>query len=154
MNYTIREATEEDFPAIMSLVKELADYERSPDKITNTVEQMKQEKDLFTCLVAESEEKEIVGMALYFFAYFTWVGKSLYLEDIVVTQAWRQHKIGTALLARLMQAAREANCKRVRWQVLSWNESAINFYKKCNAEISDQWLNCTISEEGIAEFCL
>lgn len=154
MNYTIREATEEDFPAIMSLVKELAEYERSPDKITNTVEQMKQEKGLFTCLVAESEEKEIVGMALYFFAYFTWVGKSLYLEDIVVTQAWRQHKIGTALLARVMQAAREENCKRVRWQVLSWNESAINFYKKRSAEISDQWLNCTISEEGIAEFGL
>ena len=154
MNYTIREATEEDFPAIISLIKELAEYERSPDKVTNTVEQMKQEKELFKCLVAETEEKEIIGMALYFFAYFTWVGKSLYLEDIIVTQVWRQYKIGTALLARVMQAAREENCKRVRWQVLNWNESAINFYKKCNAEISDQWLNCTISEEGIAEFGL
>lgn len=151
MEYTVREATEEDFPAILSLIKELAEYERSPDKVTNSVEQMKQEKELFRCLVAESEEKEIVGMALYFFAYFTWVGKSLYLEDIIVTQAWRQHKIGTTLLARVMEAAREENCKRVRWQVLNWNESAINFYKKCNAELSDEWLNCTINEEEIAK---
>lgn len=152
MEVKIRRAVEEDFPAILSLIKELADYERSPYAVTNTVELMKQEKDHFRCFVAESAEQGIVGMALYFFAYFTWVGKSIYLEDIIVSREYRGLKIGSALMDRVMQEAKEENCKRVRWQVLDWNESAIGFYRKCGAEINADWLNCTFDEHGIIDY--
>jgi len=154
MNFNIRKATEADFQAILSLIKELAEFEKAPDKVTNTTEQMKQEKDLFRCFVAETETKEIVGMALYFFAYFTWVGKSLYLDDIYVKDAFRNHKIGTALLRKIFEVANKENCKRVRWQVLKWNHSAIQMYTKSGAEIDDEWLNCTFDEVGIENFRL
>lgn len=152
MIFDIRKATEDDFPAILSLIKELADFEKAPDKVTNTVEQMKQEKDLFRCFVAETEAGEIVGMALYFFAYFTWVGKSLYLDDIFVKDSFRKHKIGTALLGKIFEVARAEKCKRVRWQVLKWNNSAIQMYNKSGAEIDDEWLNCSFDEDGIKNF--
>ena len=152
MNFTIRKATEDDFPAILELIRELALFERAPDKVTNNLDQMKREKDLFRCYVAETSGKEIVGMALFFFAYYTWVGKSLYLEDLIVNEAYRKLKIGTELLRRVMQTAKEENCKRVRWQVLDWNEPAISFYRKTGAEVSSEWLNCTFDEKGIANF--
>jgi len=150
--FTIRKGREEDFPSLLALIKELAEYERSPDAVTNTVEQMRQEKNHFRCFVAESAEYGIVGMALYFFAYFTWVGKSIYLEDIIVSREFRNRKIGAALMRRVMQEARDENCKRVRWQVLNWNEPAISFYRKCGAEINSDWLNCTFDEKGIVLF--
>lgn len=150
--FTVREATLEDFPAILSLIKELAEYERSPDAVTNSVEQMKRQQKHFSCFVAELPDGKIAGMTLFFTAYFTWVGKSIYLEDIIVSQAYRQMGIGMALMERVMQKARDENCKRVRWQVLDWNEPAISFYKKCGAEINGDWLNCTFDEKGIALF--
>jgi len=152
MEVTIRRAVEEDFPAILTLIKELAEYERSPNAVTNTVKQMRQEKDHFRCFVAESEEYGIVGMALYFFAYFTWVGKSIYLEDIIVSREFRKRGIGALLMKRVMKEAMDASCKRVRWQVLDWNEPAISFYRKCGAEINGDWLNCTFDENGITLF--
>lgn len=150
--YTVREATEEDFPAILSLIKELAEYERSPDAVTNSVEQMKREQNHFSCFVAEQPDGTIAGMALFFTVYFTWVGKSIYLEDIIVSQAYRQMGIGMALMKRVIRRAQDENCKRVRWQVLDWNEPAISFYRKCGAEISGDWLNCTFDQKGIALF--
>ena len=152
MNINIRIAREEDFPEVLLLIKELAAFEKSSEKVTNSIELMKKEKDLFHCFVAETETKETVGMALYFFAYYTWVGKSLYLEDIYVKESFRKHKIGTALLRRIFEVAREENCKRVRWQVLNWNQSAIQMYKKSGAEIDDEWLNCNFDAEGIKNF--
>jgi GNAT superfamily N-acetyltransferase len=154
MNISIRKATPEDFPVILSLIRELAAFEKAPEKVTNTVEQMRQEQDLFRCFVAETEDREIVGMALYFFAYFTWVGKSLYLEDIYIKESFRKLKIGTALLNRIFEVAREENCKRVRWQVLNWNESAIQMYKKNGADIDNEWLNCNYDADGIKNFGL
>ena len=152
MEITVRPATEDDFPAVLSLIKELAEFERATEKVTNSVEQMKQEQDLFRCFVAETGSGEIVGMALFFMAYYTWVGKSIYLDDIYVKRSLRQQKIGTALLNKVFEVAREEKCKRVRWQVLDWNEPAIAFYRKCGAEISDEWLNCSFDEAGIADF--
>jgi GNAT superfamily N-acetyltransferase len=152
MNINIRRAREEDFPEVLLLIKELAAFEKAPEKVTNSIELMKKEKDLFHCFVAETETREIVGMALYFYAYYTWVGKSLYLEDIYVKESFRKHKIGTALLRRIFEVAREENCKRVRWQVLNWNQSAIQMYKKSGAEIDDEWLNCNFDAEGIKNF--
>jgi GNAT superfamily N-acetyltransferase len=152
MNINIRRAREEDFHEVLLLIKELAAFEKASEKVTNSIELMKKEKDMFHCFVAETETKEIVGMALYFFAYYTWVGKSLYLEDIYVKESFRKHKIGTALLRRIFEVANEEDCKRVRWQVLNWNQSAIQMYKKSGAEIDDEWLNCNFDAEGIKNF--
>lgn len=148
----IREAAETDFPEILSLIKELAEFEKAPEKVTNTVEQMKQEKDLFRCFVAETPSGEIAGMALYFFAYYTWVGKSLYLDDIYVKKIYRNMGIGSALLNRIFDEARLGECKRVRWQVLNWNSDAIELYRKCGATLDNEWLNCDFDIEGIRKF--
>lgn len=148
----LREATENDFPGILALVKELAEFEKAPEKVTNTVEQMRNEKDLFHCIVAETPSGEIAGMALYFFAYYTWVGKSLYLDDIYVKKNYRRMHIGSSLLNRIFEVARQEDCKRVRWQVLNWNSNAIELYRKCGATIDDEWLNCDFDFEGIKNF--
>jgi predicted N-acetyltransferase YhbS len=100
MKINIRKATEADFPAILGLIKELALFEKAPEKVTNTVEQMKEEQGLFRSIVAETKTGEIVGMALYFFAYYTWVGKSLYLDDLYVKETHRKLKIGTSATER------------------------------------------------------
>lgn len=149
MQITIRKAGVKDFSAILSLIKELALFEKAPDKVTNTVEQMGNEKDFFHCFVAETAGKEIVGMALYFFAYYIWVGKSLYLDDLYVKESFRGQEIGTKLLQKIFETAKEENCKRIRWQVLDWNKPAIDMYKKIGAIIDDEWINCDIDAAGI-----
>ncbi|NLJ42531.1 MAG: GNAT family N-acetyltransferase [Bacteroidales bacterium] len=154
MNINIRKAEENDFPAVLSLIKELAEFEKSPEKVTNTVDLMKKEKDLFICYVAETDDREIVGMALFFFAYYTWVGKSLYLDDIYVKKDFRNNKIGKSLLKKVFEIARKEECKRVRWQVLNWNQSAIDVYRKLGAEIDDEWLNCSFDLDGIRNFAI
>lgn len=150
--YIVREAREEDFPAVYSLVLELAVYERSADSVTNNVELMILEKEHFDCFVAETQAGEIIGMALFFTAYYSWVGKSLYLEDIIVREGYRQSGVGTALIDAIMREAEKKGCRRIRWQVLEWNEPAIRFYTKCGADISREWLNCTFDEKGIAAY--
>lgn len=152
MNIKIRKATEEDFPAILEMIKGLALFEKAPEKVTNSVEQMKEEKDLFRCVVAETKAGEIVGMALWFYAYYTWVGKSLYLDDLFVKESHRKNKIGTLLLNYIMEVARNENCKRVRWQVLNWNTNAIELYRKAGAVIDGEWLNCDFDADGIKNF--
>jgi len=152
MNIILRKANEVDFPEILLLIKELALFEKSPEKVTNTVELMKKEKEFFRCYVAETQNKEIVAMAIYFFAYYTWVGKSLYLEDLYVKESFRKQKIGSALLRKVFEIANEEDCKRVRWQVLNWNEPAIQMYTKSGAVIDDEWLNCNFDSEGIKNF--
>lgn len=149
MDIRIRKATVEDFPSVLALIKELAEFERAPEKVTNTVEQMVREKDYFECIVAETDTNAIAGIALYFFAYYTWVGKSLYLEDIVVKKEFRGQKIGTALMEEIFRVAREEDCKRIRWQVLEWNSRAIEMYRKLGAEVDNEWLNCTVDHKGI-----
>ena len=148
----IRHATEQDFPAVLDLVKELAVYQGLPDKVLNTVEQMKAEKDLFRCLVAENGQGQIIGIASYFFAYYTWVGKSLYLDDLVVKQSERGQKAGSRLLKEIVNIAENENCKRVRRLVSDWNTSAIEFYKKCGAEIDHEACVCDLDTEAIRNF--
>ena len=105
---------------------------------------MQEENHYFQSLVAEKEDGEIVGMAIYFFAYYTWVGKSLYLDDIVVKEKYRGNKIGTKLLDKVIEFGNENNCKRIRWQVLDWNTNAIEFYRKYGAKLDGEWINCDI----------
>ncbi len=148
MSIIIRDGSEADFPAILSLVKELAVFQNTPERVLNTVEQMKEEMPLFRCLIAETKEHEIVGMATYFFAYYTWVGKSLFLDDLYVQDAYRGRGIGSQLLDRIFEIARDEKCKRVRWLVSDWNKSAIEFYEKCGAEIDHEACVCDV--EGVA----
>jgi diamine N-acetyltransferase len=142
MDVTVRKATEKDLTAIFSLIRELAIFENGLDKVTNSVEQMKEEKDFFKCLVAENETGEIIGIALYFFAYYTWVGKSLYLDDLVVKRAFRGNGIGTTLMEKVFEVAKEEKCKRLRLQVLHWNSPAIELYKKNGFTVDKEWYNC------------
>ena len=152
MDFNIRYATEEDFPAILLLIRELAAFEKAPEKVTNSVEQMKREQELFRCLVAETGTREIVGIALYFFAYFTWVGKSLYLDDLYIKKTFRKQKIGSALLKRIFEVANSEGCKRVKWQVLNWNQPALQLYMKSGASIDGEWLNCDFDSDAIKNF--
>lgn len=142
MNVTIRNAEPRDYQAILSLIKELAHFERAPERVTNTVEQMNEESSHFQALVAEKDDGEIIGMAVFFFAYFTWVGKSLYLDDIYVKKQYRGNKIGSRLLEKVKEYAKSEKCKRLRWQVLDWNTEAIEFYEKYGATLDGEWINC------------
>ena len=144
IDYHIRPAAEQDFEAVLGLIKELALFEKAPEKVTNTVEQMKAEQAHFQAWVAEKPDGEIVGFALFYFVYYTWVGKSLYLDDLYVKEAYRGHKIGSKLLDKVIEIGKQNNCKRIRWQVLNWNKPAIDFYKKLGANLNDEWINCDL----------
>ncbi len=154
MNITIRNTEEKDFPQIIALIKELAKFEKAEDQVTNTVDQMLDEKDFFKCFVAETDNGEVIGMALYYFVYYTWVGKSLYLDDLYIKPSFRGKKVGSKLLQKLFDVAKVENCKRVRWQVLDWNEPAIKLYKKMGAKLDSEWYNCDFDKKAIKEITI
>ncbi len=141
----LRKATPEDIPAIMRLVHELAVYEKAPEEVSNTEERMLKEgfgaQPAFGCILAETEGN-VVGMSLYYYRYSTWKGRRLYLEDLIVTEAARGTGLGKLLFDRTIEIAKEEGCSGMMWQVLDWNEPAINFYKKYNARLDGEWLNC------------
>ena len=124
-----------------------SEYEKAPQEVTNTIDDMIRDgfgvHPIFYCLVAEFEDK-IIGMAIYFIKYSTWKGKGVYLDDIVVKESLRGKGIGKKLFDAVVEDAKKLNCKQMHWQVLDWNEPAINFYKKYNAEIDKGWLNCKL----------
>jgi GNAT superfamily N-acetyltransferase len=151
MEIKIRRGVEKDIPALFDLINELAMFEKSPDEVKNSIEKMCRESNYFRFFIAE-KEKEIVGSALYFFAYYSWVGKSLYLDDLYVKEKYRGKNIGKRLLREIFKEAKKEQCGRVRWQVLDWNEEAIGFYRKIGAEIDNKWLNCDFNKNGIDKF--
>ena len=144
MDITIRKAKESDFEQINALFKELAIFEKVPEKMANSVEMMKAEKDFFGCFVAETPDKEIIGYTVFFFCYFTWFGKSLYMDDLYIKPDFRGAGGGTKLINKVIQYAKETGCHRVRWQVSNWNAPAIDFYRKLGAEISTIEQNCDL----------
>lgn len=154
MSITIRTATHNDFEAVMVLIKQLAAFQGTPEKVTNTTTLMKEEQPFFNILVAETDSKEIAGIAVYFFAYYTWVGKSLYLDDLYVSEAYRGQKAGTKLLKELFTIAQHNNCKRVRWMVSDWNKPAIALYTKLGAEIDTNAFVCDFEGHQIAQLAL
>jgi len=141
MEVIIRRANEEDFPEIVTLIKEFSIFQGTPEKVMITVDQMREDKHLFQCLVAE-ENKEIVGFATYFFAYYSWTGKALYLDDLYVKEAFRKQGIGRRLLSEVIDLANRQDCKKVRWQVSKWNLNAIEFYNSIGATIDEVEINC------------
>ncbi len=152
MKINIRKATSKDFPEIHAMIHSLATFEKAPEKHTNTVEQMEQEQEYFKAFIAEDEQGVVVGMALYFIAYFTWVGKSLYLDDLYVKSEYRGKGVGKLLIDKIFDVAKKENCKRLRWQVLDWNKPAIDFYDKLGADLDGEWINCDFSEKEIKEY--
>lgn len=146
-NITIREATIDDCPRMLELVIELAVFERAPEEVTVTMEHFKQsgfgDNPVWWAIVAETDGT-IVGFALYYIRYSTWKGQRMYLEDILVTEEWRGRGVGKLLMNKLIQIAKEKGFSGMLWQVLDWNEPAINFYKKYNAKFDPEWVNVSI----------
>ncbi|QOI97028.1 MAG: GNAT family N-acetyltransferase [Flammeovirgaceae bacterium] len=153
MSVIVRIGIESDLPGVLELIKELATYERAPHEVTNTVELMEQDgfgaKPIYGFFVAEVNNR-LVGVSIYYWRYSTWKGKRLYLEDIVVTESERGKGIGKKLFDRTLQHALDENCTGIMWQVLDWNEPAINFYKKFyNPKMDEEWINCSLEREQI-----
>ena len=144
---TIRTATKQDCPRLLELVKELALYERAPQEVTVSLQHFEESgfgaRPVWWAFVAE-ENNIILGFALYYIRYSTWKGQAMYLEDILVTEKARGKGIGGKLFDRLIEEAKEKGFNRIAWQVLEWNEPAINFYKKYNASFDGEWVNCSI----------
>jgi ribosomal protein S18 acetylase RimI-like enzyme len=142
MNVTIRKANKQDFPVILSLIKEFSVFQKTPERVTITLEQMIKEKNLFQCLIAETGDKEIAGFASYFFTYYSWTGKGLYLDDLYIKDTYRKQSIGKKLLDAVIKLAKDAQCKKIRWLVSGWNKNAIEFYKKMGAVVDNTDFNC------------
>ena len=150
----IRKATRDDVPAILTLVKELATYEKDPDAVVATEEDFLRdgfgEVPAFHVLLAEGEQEGVVGFAFYFFSYSTWVGrKCLYLEDLFVKPSSRGRGTGVALMKALARVAVETHCGRFTWQVLDWNAPAIAFYERLGAKVMRDWLTARIEGEAL-----
>ena len=147
METLIRRSEKKDCVRLLELIQELADYEKAPLEVTVTLEHFEEsgfgEKPVWWAFVAEINGN-VEGFALYYIRYSTWKGQCLYLEDFLITEKLRGMGAGKLLFDRLIEEAREKNYTGIAWQVLGWNEPAINFYKKYNATLDPEWVNGTL----------
>lgn len=153
MNINIRIAREEDCPRLLELVHELALFEKAPEEVTVTLEEFEDagfgKMPIWKAFVAE-HDGHIIGFALYYIRYSTWKGSRMYLEDLIVTEAMRGQGVGKLLFDRLIIEAKELGFNGMAWQVLDWNEPAIEFYKKkYGSFIEAGWLNASLSKEQL-----
>ncbi len=157
MNILIREAKKADCPRLMELIAELALFEKAPGEVTVTLAEFEDagfgNAPVWKAFVAEADGF-IVGFALYYIRYSTWKGCRMYLEDLIVTEAYRSQKIGTLLIKTLIKEALQKGFSGMLWQVLDWNEPAIDFYKKLNASFDGSWINVSLSKEQFSDFNL
>jgi GNAT superfamily N-acetyltransferase len=148
MNTIIRRAVKDDCARILELVKELALYEKAPEEVSVTLEHFTEsgfgEIPVWWAFVAEING-QVEGFALYYVRFSTWKGQRMYLEDFLVTEKLRGQGMGKELFDRLIVEAKEKGFSGIVWQVLDWNEPAINFYKKYNASFDTGWVNCSFS---------
>jgi len=153
--FEIRTTTEADVPVILSLIRELAEYEREPNAVVATEAGLREvlfgaERAAEVLLALDNAQP--VGFAVYFYNFSTWLGRpGLYLEDLFVRPAVRGKGFGRALLERLAQIAKERGCGRMEWAVLDWNDPAIQFYRKLGAEPMNEWTVFRLTQEGIAK---
>jgi GNAT superfamily N-acetyltransferase len=148
----IRKAVISDCSRMMELVRELAIFEKAPDAVTVTLEHFIDcgfgKNRVWQALVAVEADglsEKIIGLSLYYMRYSTWKGLRLYLEDLIVTEAYRGKGAGKLLFDRTIEEARNLGVSGMMWQVLDWNEPAISFYKKYGAELDGEWVNCSLT---------
>ena len=155
MNFHIEQARPSDIPEVLSLIKQLALYEKAPNEVTVTQEILLRDgfgdHKIFDCFVARTADNSIVGMALYYTKYSTWKGRCIYLEDIIVDQEFRGNGIGKELFRSVYHVARITQAGRLEWQVLDWNEPAIGFYKRFEAHFDSEWINCKFTYEQMQQ---
>ena len=132
----IRKSEIIDIPEIFQLLKSFSIFIGTPEKVRVTTDQLVKDKDLFKCLVAEDLGK-IVGYAAYYYAYFSWTGKAIYLDDLYVSDEYRKQGVGTLLFDGVVEIGRSEGCFKMQWQVSKWNQNAIEFYKRKGAGIDD-----------------
>jgi GNAT superfamily N-acetyltransferase len=148
----IRRAVREDCPRLLELIRELAEYERAPQEVTVREEHFTESgfgpHPVWWAFVATVNGR-VEGFALYYIRYSTWKGQRLYLEDLIVTQEMRGKGLGKLLFDRLVAELREKQFSGMVWQVLDWNEPAINFYKKYQSSFDSGWINCSIESDGV-----
>ncbi|WP_367755582.1 N-acetyltransferase family protein [Flavobacterium sp. WC2430] len=151
----IRRGKSEDMVAVLDLIQELAIFEKEPDAVLITAEDLVRDgfgaNPLFHVFVAEVDS-EIVGIALYYYRYSTWKGKTLHLEDLVVKDKMRGTGLGYALYSEIIKQGKKDNVRRIEWNVLDWNTPAIDFYEKSGAKVLRDWDNVQMDEEGINDF--
>lgn len=151
----VREAIKNDMPQVLELIKELAIFEKEPDAVEVTVQDLEREgfgeNPLFNCFVAEMDD-EVVGAALVYFRFSTWKGRTLHLEDLIVKEAKRGNGIGEALYKKVMHFAFDRGLKRVAWDVLDWNTGAIRFYERSGANIVKDWRVVHMDEKGLKNY--
>ncbi len=151
----IRKGTPTDMPAVLSLIKELAVFEKEPDAVVVTVDDLVRdgfsENPLFHCFVAELEE-QIIGIALYYYRYSTWKGKTIHLEDLIVQEKHRGIGVGMALYKEIIKQGKKDGVRRMEWAVLDWNQNAIDFYVKTGAKVLSDWRLVQMDEQAIEAF--
>ena len=151
----IRKATKNDMPSVLELIQELATFEKEPDAVVVTVDDLVRdgfsENPLFQCFVAEVEN-EIIGMALYYYRYSTWKGKTIHLEDLIVKENKRGTGAGFALYKEIIKKGKAENVRRIEWNVLDWNTPAIDFYEKSGAKVLGDWRVVHMDDKGIEQF--
>ena len=151
----IRKATKNDMPSVLELIQELATFEKEPDAVVVTVADLIRdgfsENPLFQCFVAEVDG-EIIGMALYYYRYSTWKGKTIHLEDLIVKESKRGTGAGFALYKEIIKQGKAENVRRIEWNVLDWNTPAIDFYEKSGAKVLGDWRVVHMDDKGIEQF--
>jgi len=151
----IRKGKKEDMKGVLALIQELAVFEKEPDAVLITEEDLVRdgfgENPLFQVFVAEVDN-DIVGIALFYYRYSTWKGKTIHLEDLVVKDSMRGTGLGYALYSEIIKQAKKDKVRRIDWNVLDWNTSAIEFYKKSGANVLDEWRVAQMDEAGINYF--
>ncbi|TDQ28511.1 GNAT family N-acetyltransferase [Tenacibaculum caenipelagi] len=156
MSFIIRAGEQKDAQAILDLIIELAVFEKEPNAVEVTVEDIIKDgfsdTPKFKTFVAE-ENNKVIGMALFYERYSTWKGKAIHLEDLMVTQSRRGIGAGKALYTSVLNYAYENGCKRVAWEVLDWNKGAVDFYKSTGATVYDEWRVCHMNEQNLQQFC-
>jgi len=147
MKINIRCAVKEDCARLLELIRELAEYEKAPQEVTVTMEHFEEsgfgKQPVWWAFVAEADG-QVEGFAMYYIRYSTWKGQRMYLEDLIVTEKMRGQGLGKLLFDQLIVEAKEKKFNGITWQVLEWNEPAINFYKKYKAHFDPEWINCSI----------
>ena len=153
----IRKATEKDMPYVLELIQELATFEKEPDAVVVTVADLIRdgfsEHPLFHCYVAE-KENTIIGMALFYYRYSTWKGKTIHLEDLIVKADQRGSGAGFALYKEIIKQGKKDKVRRIEWNVLDWNTPAIDFYEKSGAKVLGDWRVVQMDEAGIEQFLI